>query len=270
MRNLPPWVWLLMALVFGAIATFMALGWMRQTSQRLQPVEAPTVAVVVAAKDLEAANPLRTDQLTVVQWPQASAPKGGFGKVDEVSGRVAVLPMGPGEPILEAKLAPKGTPAGLTALVAPDKRAMTVKVDEASGIAGFIVPNNRVDVIVTISRQPFSEDAVCGVVLQNLRVLGTGQRIIEKQPDGKPQVVPTVTLEVSPEEGERLSLAQEGRISLALRGQKDERLVATSGVKTSTLLQGGRPEEPKPEEVSKTNASRVEVLRGLKRESVSF
>lgn len=272
MRNLPPWVWLLMALVFGATATFMALGWLRQTSQRMQPVQAPTVAVVVAAKDVDAANTLRADQLAVVQWPQAGAPKGGFAKIEEAAGRVALLPIGPGEPILEAKLAPQGTPAGLTALVSPEKRAMTVKVDEASGVAGFIVPNNRVDVIVTLSRTPFSEDPVCGVVLQNLRVLGTGQKIIEKQPDGKPQVVPTVTLEVSPEEGEQLSLASlEGRITLALRSQKDESRVATAGIRTSQLVQGGKPEEPKPEKVTaKGNTSSVEVLRGIKRESVSF
>jgi len=275
MRNLPPWVWLLMALVFGATATFMALGWMKKASQRLAtPPPALTATVVVAAKDVDAANALRADQLTVLQWPQASSPKGGFAKIEDVTGRVAVLPIGAGEPILEPKLAPQGTPAGLTALVSPEKRAITVKVDEASGVAGFVVPNNRVDVMVTIDRQPFSEDPVARKVLDNLRVLGTGQKIIERQPDGKPQVVPTVTLEVTPAEGERLSLAAHGgRISLALRGQKDDLPVLTAGLSLSQLYkEGGRPvveAESKTEKVA-ARAPAVEVLRRVKRESVSF
>lgn len=267
MRNLPPWVWLLMALVFGATATFMALGWMKRQSQhQAQPPQIPKVSVVVAAKDIDAANALRADQLTLVQWPQESSPKGGFARIEEVAGRVSVLPMGTGEPILEPKLAPQGTPAGMTALVSPSKRAMTVKVDEASGVAGFIVPNNRVDIVVSINRGDFSKDPFARVVLENLRVLGTGQKIIEKQPDGKPQVVPTVTLEVSPEEGERLALAsQEGHISLVLRAQKDEIPVATKGIKTTQLFKnspsGGAPEEEKPT---------VQVIRRQKVEQVNL
>jgi pilus assembly protein CpaB len=227
-----------MALVFGATATFMALGWMKKQSQRqVQAPVLPTAPVVVAAKEVEVATALRADQLSVVQWPKDRTPKGGFTTVEELAGRVTVLPMGAGEPILEPKLAPKGTPAGMTALVTPGKRAMTVKVDEASGVAGFIVPNNRVDVVASINRGDFSKDPFSRVILENLRVLGTGQKIIEKQPDGKPQVVPTVTLEVNPVEGERLALAaQEGHLSLVLRSQKDEAPVTTKGMKTSRLF----------------------------------
>jgi len=238
MRRLPPWLWLLMALVFGATATFMALGWIKkQSQQQVQAPALPTAPVVVAAKDIEVANALRVDQLTVVQWPKDGVPKGGFTSLEEAAGRVAVLPMGAGEPVLEPKLAPQGTPAGMTALVSPGKRAMTVKVDEASGVAGFVVPNNRVDVVASINRGDFSKDPFARVVLENLRVLGTGQRIVEKQPDGKPQVVPTVTLEVNPVEGERLALAsQEGHLSLVLRTQKDDTPVNTKGMKTSRLF----------------------------------
>ena len=264
MRRLPPWLWLLMALVFGATATFMALGWMKKQSQqqvRQAPV-VPTSPVVVAAKDIEVANALRADQLSVVQWPQDRTPKGGFARLEEVTGRVSVLAMGAGEPVLEPKLAPKGTPAGMTALVSPGKRAMTVKVDEASGVAGFIVPNNRVDVVGSINRGEFSKDPFARVVLENLRVLGTGQRIVEKTPDGKPQVVPTVTLEVSPVEGERLALAaQEGHLSLVLRSQRDETPVNTKGMKTSRLFKtspsGAMSEDEDEAEVGPT----VQVIR---------
>jgi len=260
MRRLPPWLWLLMALVFGATATFMALGWMKDQAK---PPELPMATVVVAAKDIDAANALRVDQLSTVKWPQEAAPKGGFANVEEVAGRVTVLPMGVGEPILEPKLAPQGTPAGMTALVSLQKRAMTVKVDEASGVAGFIVPNNRVDVVVSINRGEFTKNPFSRIVLENLRVLGTGQKIVERQPDGKPQVVPTVTLEVSPQEGERLALAAvEGHISLVLRSQKDEAPVVTAGVNTARLFNTS----PSGQEVSQS----IEVIRRLKRESVSF
>jgi len=253
-----------MALVFGATATFMALGWMKSQSRRQakQAPKVPVASVVVAAKDIDAAQGLKAGQLSVVQWPQKSVPKGGYGSVEEVVGRVTVLPMGAGEPILEPKLAPQGTPAGMVALVSDKKRAMTVKVNEASGVAGFIIPNNRVDVVVSMNRGEFSNDPLAKVVLENLRVLGAGQKIIEKDPDGKPQVVPTVTLEVTPEEGERLALASgEGHISLVLRGQKDEALVATKGVKTTQLFRGT---DSSPED-----GNLVLVIRRLKVERVN-
>jgi pilus assembly protein CpaB len=178
-----------------------------------------------------------------------------------------------GEPVLESKLAPKGVIPGLTALLSMDMRAMTVKVDEASGVAGFLNPDNRVDVVVTVDKGDFNKDPISKLVLQNLRVLGTGQRI-EKRLGEKPQVVPTVTLELTPEEGERLALAiREGNISLVLRNQQDERVVQTTGARTSTLLgELTRPvtvqEEP---EVSPPPAlSSVEVIRRLTKETLSF
>ena len=263
-----------MALVFGATATFMALGWMKKQSQRqVQAPALPTTPVVVAAKDIDVATALRADQLSVVQWPQDRTPKGGFVRLEEVASRVAVLPIGAGEPILEPKLAPQGTPAGMTALVSQGKRAMTVKVDEASGVAGFVVPNNRVDVVVSINRGEFSKDPFARVVLENLRVLGTGQKIIEKQPDGKPQVVPTVTLEVNPVEGERLALAsQEGRISLVLRGQEDFKLVATQGVKADTLFGPGDKIRKDDTDLKPAAPPRrtVQVIRGLQQVPVGF
>jgi pilus assembly protein CpaB len=270
MRRLPPWLWLLLALVFGATATFMALGWMKNQSQRqvVQAPKMPTAPVVVAAKDVDAANALKVDQLSVVQWPKDTLPKGGFSSAEEATGRVATLPISAGEPILEPKLAPKGTPAGMVALVSPHKRAMTVKVDEASGVAGFIIPNNRVDVLVSINRGEFSNDPLAKVVLTNLRVLGTGQKIIQKEPDGKPQVVPTVTLEVTPEEGERLALAaSEGHIALVLRGQKDDAPVDTRGIKTTQLFRSASVGEGPAKESN--DGSFVQIIRRQKVDNVN-
>jgi pilus assembly protein CpaB len=153
-----------------------------------------------------------------------------------------------------------------------EKRAMTVKVDEASGVAGFLNPNNRVDVVVTVDKGDFNKDPISKVVLQNLRVLGTGQRI-ENRLGEKPQVVPTVTLELTPEEGERLALAvREGMISLVLRNQQDDHAVRTAGVRTSGLLGSAMP-QPQPEAASPKTAPvtrTVEVIRGVTKEAMTF
>jgi pilus assembly protein CpaB len=270
MRNLPPWVWLVMAGFFGLVATFMAVGWLKGQSQQAPPM----TPVVVAGKDIGVAMPLAPDHLAVRSWPPGHLPKGSFARVEDVKDRVAVFPFEAGEPILESKLAPQGMVPGLTALVSARKRAMTVKVDEASGVAGFLAPEHRVDVVVTINRGEYSKEPVSKVVLQNLKVLGTGQKI-EKRPGEKPQVVPTVTLEVSPEEGERLALAsQEGYLSLVLRSQNDQALVETTGVRASQLLvnMAGNPvtKEVPPSPPPPPRRRVVEVVKGTERESVNF
>ena len=272
MRRLPPWFWLILALVFGATATFMAMGWLKSQSQkRAQRPSMHMDGVVVATKDVAPAVALSAGHLTVRQWPQDSAPPGKFARLEDVVGRVTAIPLATGEPVMESKLAPKGVIPGLTALLHPEKRAMTVKVDEASGVAGFLNPDNRVDVLVTVDKGDFNKDPISKVVLQNLRVLGTGQRI-EKRLGEKPQVVPTVTLELTPEEGERLALAvQEGKIFLVLRNQQDQDPVETEGVRTSGLLGSAVPvvveeKEPRPDPMMRT----VEVIRRVSKESLTF
>jgi len=276
MRRLPPWLWLMLALVFGAVATFMAMGWLKSQSQRVVQQKTPEmVPVVVASKDVPPTVALAGNQLKVHMWPQDTALAGKFSRPEEVEGRVTAIPLAAGEPVLENKLAPKGVLPGLTALLPQDKRAMTVKVDEASGVAGFLNPDNRVDVVVSVDKGDYNKDPISKVILQNLRVLGTGQRI-EKTLGEKPQVVPTVTLEVSPAEGEILALAvREGMISLVLRNQQDEHKVATLGVRTSTLLGAAIPtpavQEAKAEKASTPMALHtVEVIRRVTKESANF
>jgi pilus assembly protein CpaB len=144
-------------------------------------------------------------------------------------------------------------------------------------VAGFVNPNNRVDVMVTIDKVgEYKDDPISRRVLQNLRVLGTGQQI-ERRPGEKPQVVPTVTLEVDPGQGERLALAaREGSIALVLRGHKDQQIVHSPGARIASLLHGTDPlmtdgnhvkgEEPSKEPVRQ----QVEVIKGLQRQSVNF
>jgi len=277
MRRLPPWLWLMLALVFGAVATFMAMGWLKSQSQKVVQQKGPEmIPVVVATKDVPPTVALAGEQLMVRLWPQDTAMAGKFARLEEVVGRVTAIPLAAGEPVLENKLAPKGVIPGLTALLPPDKRAMTVKVDEASGVAGFLNPDNRVDVLVSVDKGDFNKDPISKVILQNLRVLGTGQRI-EKTLGEKPQVVPTVTLEVSPAEGERLALAvREGMISLVLRNQQDDHVISTLGVRTSTLLGRALPnpevQEPKADKVASNSAPlrTVEVIRRVTKESTNF
>jgi pilus assembly protein CpaB len=275
MRRLPPWVWLMMALVFGAMATFMAMGWLKRQARVAKPATTQQmIPVVVAAKDVPPTVALAGNQLKVQMWPQDATVAGKFSRPEELEGRVTAIPLTAGEPVIESKLAPKGVIPGLTALLTEDKRAMTVKVDEASGVAGFLNPDNRVDVVVTVDKGDYNLDPISKVVLQNLRVLGTGQRI-EKTLGEKPQVVPTVTLEVSPAEGERLALAvREGAISLVLRNQQDLHKVETIGVRTSTLLGKAIPEpvvKPIKEDKAPPAAIRtVEVIRRVTKESMNF
>jgi pilus assembly protein CpaB len=272
MRNLPGWAWLLVAALFALMAAVMALGWLKRQAAIQPPNKEKSTLVVVAKTKVSQANLLSDGQLSTDVWHQENLPQGAFGKVDQVAGRVTATSLMPGELVTENKLAPKGTVPGITALLSPSQRAMTVKVDEASGVAGFLTPGDRVDVVVIVNKGPFDKDPLAKLLFQNLKVLGTGQKM-ENRPGDKPQIVPTVTLEVTPNEGERLALAaQEGRISLVLRGQNDQQLVETLGVEASRLF--GRPRKAGPEAAvpaaSHPNQRMVEVIRGIERAPTNF
>lgn len=268
MRPLPGWVWLLVAVVFASLASYMALGWLKR--QAAAPViKEKTSLVVVAATQVGPASSLSAAQLRTEVWHQENPPQGSFGNIQEVVGRVTGASLTPGELVTENKLTPRGTVPGINALLSPDKRAMTVKVDEASGVAGFLVPGDRVDVVVIIDKGDYDKDPISKIIFQDLKVLGTGQKM-ESRPGDKPLVVPTVTLEVSPEEGERLALAaQEGRLSLVLRGRGDQKLVQTMGVDTAKLLGIRQKGNKAPAPVSPPRRT-VEVIRGIQRSPVDF
>jgi pilus assembly protein CpaB len=272
MRRLPSWVWLLTAVAFAILAAVMALGWLKRQAAHQASLQPKSTLVVVAKIPVGSANLLTKAQLQVDVWHQAKAPPGSFRRLDQVIGRVTASPLIAGELITAKKLAPKGTVPGITALLSPEHRAMTVKVDEASGVAGFLSPGDRVDVVVTVDRGGFSKDPFARLLFQNLKVLGTGQKL-ENRPGDKPQIVPTVTLEVTPQEGERLALAaQTGRISLVLRAHDDSKMVRTAGVEASQLF--GKPEKPAPKAAAPTPAAAprktVKVIRGLEQAPITF
>ena len=172
MRRLPRWVWLVVAVMLGGAATLMSRSWLGGKPPQQAPVMVRTAPVVVAAADIDAGLTLAARQLRVKDLPQEKVPPGSFARLDEVKDRVTLSSFKEGEVILDVNLEPR--PTGMVARLSPNKRAMTVKVDEVSGVAGFLSPNDRVDVVVTISPKEAGKDLVAKVVLQNLRVLSTG------------------------------------------------------------------------------------------------
>jgi pilus assembly protein CpaB len=271
MPRLPGWAWLLLAIGFATLASYMAMGWLKRQAAVQSPKEQSTI-VMVAKVAVPPTTLLTAEQVKTEVWHQDKAPQGSFNNLEQVVGRVTATSILPGDLIMENKLAPKGAFPGITALLSPNQRAMTVKVDEASGVAGFLTPGNRVDVVVVVDKGAYDKDPIAKLLFQNLKVLGTGQKL-ENLPGDKPQIVPTVTLEVTPEQGERLALAaQEGRISLVLRGQGDQLLVETLGADASKLF--GKPKKaipqapPAPAPVSPA-ARTVEMIRGLDRAPVT-
>ncbi len=263
MRQLPGWVWLVLAIAFAGLASYMAMGWLKRQAVPVVKQKANLV-VVVANAAVSPGNPLGAAQLKTEVWNQENPPQDFFSQVDQVVGREARTSLKPGDLVTRENTGDKRV--GIFAQLAPNKRAMTVKVDEASGVAGFLVPGDRVDVVVTVDKGEYDKDPISKILFQNLKVLGTGQKM-ESRPGDKPQVVPTVTLEVTPEEGERLALsAQEGRMSLVLRGRGDQQLVETLGVDTTKLL--GRPAKTK--KAAPLPHRTIDVIRGIQRQPVDF
>lgn len=195
----------------------------------------PTASVVVAEVDIAPGTALSGRLLRVATWPRDIIPSKAASNPQTLDGRVVQVHIDKGEPILLSKLAPEGTAAGLGGLLEPNKLAVTVKTDEVSGVAGFITPGDRVDVLVEMPTPESPSEHFSKIFLQNLKVLSKGQ-IWEQTGEKKPQVVNTVTLEVTPEEAELLNLASfQGKIRLALRNQLNRAYSPTSGVVTSQL-----------------------------------
>ena len=249
-------------------------------NQPVKTVNTPTQAVVVAAADLQLGSELKKEDVTVIQFPQGKTPEGTFANPQEVIGRGLIVPIVKNEPILKAKLASKEAGAGLPPVIPEGMRAVSVRVNEVVGVAGYVLPGNRVDVVATASPTDQHSDTTSKVVLSNVQVLTAGTRIEQGQDQSKPVQVTVVTLLVYPDQAERLALAStEGKIQLALRNPLDQGAPPTPGVKTAGLMgtaQGkptqmasaSRPRSAQP--VTNTVPAApplptVEIIRGDKR-----
>jgi pilus assembly protein CpaB len=252
-------------------------------NQQVTTVATPTQPVVVAAADLQIGSEIKADDVQVLNFPAGQAPQGSFSSTSEVVGRGLIVPIVKNEPILVAKIATKEGGVGLPPVIPAGLRAVSVRVNEVIGVAGYVLPGTRVDVVATASPTNQFADTTSKVVLANVQVLTAGTRMEQDQEGGKPMQVTVVTLLVTPEQAETLALAStEGKIQLALRNPLDQGAPQTPGVRPAVLLGMARgaapvaqrassPAKPKPgQPVSMTGSSApalptVEIIRGEKR-----
>jgi pilus assembly protein CpaB len=220
----------------------------------------PMTGVVVATMDLPLATTLMAEHLTVTPWPTGSRPEGTFMDPKELVGRVVVSKLTKNEAILPAKLASREAGSGLAALIPENMRAAAVRVDDVVGVAGFIHPDDHVDVIVTMRPEQGGETA-SRVILQNVRVLAVGKEIeVDDQKRNKALPVTVATLLVSTEQSEMLALASaQGRLLLTLRPWADQNQVATLGIGPSQLLGAGRPKPSEPARPSERSPARAQA-----------
>jgi pilus assembly protein CpaB len=216
----------------------------------VREVEVASLKVVVAVEKLPTGTRLAEKDLKLVAWPVSSPLPGAFQKIEDVVNRGLVAGLVENEPITESKLAPLEAGAGLPPSIPPGMRAMSVKVDEVVGVAGFVVPGTRVDLVVTVrgGGANKNEKPMSRTVLSNVLVLTAGTRYDQEQGlKGEPQPATVVTLAVMPEDAERIALAaSEGKISLALRNPLDVTPTETNGVQLDALMTGraGAPLAP--------------------------
>jgi pilus assembly protein CpaB len=214
-------------------------------TQPVKTVNAPTQPVVVAAANLALGTELKKEDLTVVNFPVGASPEGSFAKPADIIGRGLIVSMVKNEPVLAAKLASKEAGSGLPPVIPEGMRAVSVRVNEVIGVAGYVLPGTRVDVLATASPTNQTADTTAKLILSNVQVLTAGTRMEQDQEKGKPMQVTVVTLLVYPEQSERLALASsEAKIQLALRNPLDQGAPETPGIKPAMLLGMARPTAP--------------------------
>lgn len=210
-------------------------------------VEIATSHAVVATKPLGIGTRVTKDMVKLVDWPAKTPLQGGFDTIDDVVDRGLISPVVENEPIIESKLAAREAGAGLPPSIPPGMRAMSVKVNEVIGVAGFATPGTRVDLLVIVKQK---DDSMSRLVVENVQVLTAGTRYDQENTskDAKPIPSTVVTLLVTPTDAERIALAQnEGQIMLALRNPMDTIPADTKGVRTAGLFGAPTPSaDPRP------------------------
>ena len=231
--------------------------------------------VVVADGEITSGTALTPNLVRLTDWPKQITPPNVATAIDQVNNRVLIVPLAKGEPILLSKLAPEGSAAGLGGLLRGEMEAFTVKVDDVSGVAGFIHPGSRVDVLMIMPSIHNTSEHLSKLILQDLKVLTAGQ-VWEQTGANKPVAVNTVTLEVTPQQAEILNLAStQGKIRLTLRSLANKKVTQTEGIFTSYFFKGQKTQEvqktpeakPSPATTAKPPSKSVEVIKGTQRSS---
>lgn len=277
-------IYLMAAIILAAGAVVGAHFFLSAKVKDIAASKTKTSPVVVAAVDLSAGETLQESDLSIQRWPRASLPLGHFPKIKDIVGRVVAGNVVRGEVLVRARLLKKGFIGGMSAVVATGMRAVTVKVNEVIGVAGFVKPHDRVDVICTVQKGTFQQDPVTRVVLQDVEVLAVGvtwnsqeQKKDKKKGGGKPKGIQVVTLQLEPDHAERLALAAtEGKILLALRNQADHSVEKTNGIKLTRLFPVEAPPavakklpDLRPLKKPKKN-NLIEIIKGVKLTNLSL
>jgi pilus assembly protein CpaB len=238
-RGIRAVVVVMIALIMAGVATYAVYRAVQMMPAR--EVEVASQPVVVAAKALPVGALVAAGDVKVADWPSKSLVAGGFAKVDDVIGRGLLTQVGENEPITQTKLASREAGAGMPPTIPLGMRAISVKVDEVIGVAGFVVPGTRVDVVATIGS---AKETATRTVVSNLQVLAAGTRIDQQEAkDGKPIPTTVVTLLATPEDAERVTLASaDGKILLVLRNPLDTAPTVTAGIHLDSLM--GSPSSP--------------------------
>ena len=261
------------AIFTGFLATFGSYQYIQKQSNAIEAPEIPLQKVVVARTQLALGTKLKHTDLTLVDWPKNIIPKGCFSSIVEIEERVVTTDITEGEVILHSKLAPEGSEGGFSSIIPTGMRAITVTVNTASGVGGFILPNTRVDVFVTVPSFVEKEKSTTKIILEDIKVLAIDQSF--EREDNDPTIVQSVTLLVTPQQGEKLVLAStEGKLQLGLRNSVDHLTNSTSGVEMKDLIS-----KPKPIRIVRGTTSKikpkpqsrvVEVIRSNERTEISF
>ncbi|AKU14000.1 pilus assembly transmembrane protein [Azoarcus sp. CIB] len=276
-------VFLLVAMLAGLAAVVLGTRWLQEKAG------GNANRIAVAAVELQLGGRIIPEAVRLVDWPSGSIPTGAFTDLAALDGRVAITGIQPGEPVLESRLAPVGTKGGLSAVVPDGKRAITVRVNDVVGVAGFTLPGNYVDIMVNTeaagANRNNQDQMISKIVLERILVLAVAQEA--NRDETKPRVVNAVTLEVTPEQAERLDLARSvGNLSLVLRNQIDSNPTATAGITKAMLLRTSVEAPPAPAPVKSAAPRRtaakprpasapstqvcVEVIRGVNKVNECF
>ncbi len=258
---------LFLALVLGGVAVLLARAWLERPEPTVvaeQQSQMALTKLVVARTTLFFGNRINAEQVREVNWPADSMPPGAFTSADELLAgeepRTVLRTIEVNEPILASKISGAGEKATLSAIISEEMRAMTIRVNDVIGVAGFVVPGDRVDVLLT--REEGEENQITDILLQNVKVLGVDQLANDGQE--KPVVVQAVTLEVSPEQSQKLTLAAEvGSLTLALRNVLDAEAEFARTV-SKRDLKVGEVNSAEPPKVAKVRAKAVDPLASVK------
>jgi pilus assembly protein CpaB len=273
---------LLIGLVIALVVAFLLSSFVYKQFQKASIVKpSETQPLVVASVPLPLGARLDASNLKVIQWPANQQVTGMFTRIEDCSNRAVITPLTANEPVLESKLAPKESGAGLAATIPEGMRAVSVAVNEVVGVAGFVTPGTMVDVLVTgraLGGGAAGQGDITRTILENIRVLAAGQKI-EQDREGKPQTVAVITLLVTPDEATQLTMgATDGKIQLALRNTIDTKKNEPKAIVQAALFspQGAVSTPVQPKGPSRKAAPAapppyvIEVITGNKRENKSF